>query len=107
MHDRAVCSTAQGPLYALGDLVVIGTEAEDGFLTDYGFIKGIELDPSHCSLKGWWYCVHILGGKGNGLEDWAPESDIQGQVIHGKQRRERSIHSEVRHRESSALAARY
>lgn len=98
MHDTALCSSAQAPLYDLGDLVVIASETDDGLLADYGYISGIELDPPHCLLGGWWYSVRIVAGKCQGFQEWAPERDIQGQVIHGKQKRERAIRFEVSHR---------
>lgn len=103
MKENALFYSANRHLYEIGDLVVIAKDTEDGLLADYGYIKGIELDPLYARDKGWWYCIRIVAGEYDGIAEWVPENDIQGQVIHGKQNRNRKVCLKVRNRAIRAL----
>jgi hypothetical protein len=86
------------PLYELGDLVVIATETDEGLIADYGYITGVELNPDYARVRGWWYSAFIVAGNCRGFQEWCPENHIKGRVIHGAQKQDRAICSEVRNR---------
>lgn len=84
MHQKSFSLSVAPPLYELGDLIVVATEGEEGIYADFGYIKGLECEPSWAFDGGWWYSIQIIGGTSPGLQEWVPEEEIAGRVIHGR-----------------------
>lgn len=49
---------------------------EETALLSYGKVLGMELDPMHCNLKGWWYAIQFTHGPDAGYRDWIPQCDV-------------------------------
>jgi hypothetical protein len=60
---------------AIGEAVMVLSECETVIL-DFGYITGVEYNPSYSFIKGWWYKVHFTDGPSQGYQDWIPERDL-------------------------------
>lgn len=64
------------PRFALGDAVLSVAVYDDKTFMDFGYVVGLEHDPPHCNVKGWWYAVHITQGHFTGYRDYVPEEEL-------------------------------